>query len=263
MKRDLDSNVRPRRDRCRSRSGVLRLAVRELEPGRPREGRIGQGHRRLGHRPRIGRQPPGRLLRRRRREHRPEHRPLRHRRRGRDLCDRDRSRRAAQAVAARHDRRHRPRPPDAWGPAGITTSSCRRRGACTPSHRNASSPQRCCSSSPSCPHHRSRYGRSAFTRRCSPPSPGSGRSRSGSSPGGSSSSCRSSPSPSSSRSSGVAPRVDVLGLHLSEPGLWAAWNIIIKGTLGVAATVVMAATTPVPQILTGLERLRTPACSSA
>jgi cobalt/nickel transport system permease protein len=57
---------------------------------------------------------------------------------------------------------------------------------------------------------------------------------------------------------GVAPRVDVLGLHLSEPGLWAAWNIIIKGTLGVAATVLMAATTPVPQILTGLERLRTP-----
>ncbi len=57
---------------------------------------------------------------------------------------------------------------------------------------------------------------------------------------------------------GVAPRVDVLGLSLSEPGLWAAWNIIVKGTLGVAAAVVMAATTPVPQILTGLERLRTP-----
>lgn len=57
---------------------------------------------------------------------------------------------------------------------------------------------------------------------------------------------------------GEPPRVDVLGLSLSEPGLWAAWNIIAKGTLGVAATVVMAATTPVTQILTGLERLRTP-----
>ena len=61
---------------------------------------VGQGHRRLGHRPRIGRQPPGRLLRRRRREQQPEHRPLRHRRRRRDLCDRDRPRHVAQAVTA-------------------------------------------------------------------------------------------------------------------------------------------------------------------
>jgi cobalt/nickel transport system permease protein len=57
---------------------------------------------------------------------------------------------------------------------------------------------------------------------------------------------------------GNGDRVDVVGLHLSQPGLWAAWNIIIKGTLGVAATVVMAATTPVPHILIGLERLRMP-----
>ena len=32
---------------------------------------------------------------------------------------------------------------------------------------------------------------------------------------------------------GSSPRVDVLGLGLSEPGLWAAWNIVAKGTLGV------------------------------
>jgi cobalt/nickel transport system permease protein len=57
---------------------------------------------------------------------------------------------------------------------------------------------------------------------------------------------------------GESPRVDVLGLHLSEPGLWAAWNIVVKGTLGVATTIVLAATTPVPHILTGLERLRMP-----
>ncbi|MEP7114715.1 MAG: cobalt ECF transporter T component CbiQ [Ilumatobacteraceae bacterium] len=57
---------------------------------------------------------------------------------------------------------------------------------------------------------------------------------------------------------GASPRVDVLGLHLSRPGLWAAWNIVIKGTLGVATTTVLAATTPVPHILTGLERLRMP-----
>lgn len=57
---------------------------------------------------------------------------------------------------------------------------------------------------------------------------------------------------------GESPRVDVLGLNFSEPGLWAAWNIIIKGTLGVATTIVLAATTPVPHILTGLERLKMP-----
>ena len=27
----------------------------------------------------------------------------------------------------------------------------------------------------------------------------------------------------------------MLGLRLSEPGLWAAWNIVVKGTIGVAA----------------------------
>ena len=44
-----------------------------------------------------------------------------------------------------------------------------------------------------------------------------------------------------------------------RPGLWAAWNIVVKGTLGVAATVVMASTTSIPHILAGLERLRVPA----
>lgn len=57
---------------------------------------------------------------------------------------------------------------------------------------------------------------------------------------------------------GEGRRVDVVGMHLSHAGLWAAFNIVVKGTLGVAATVVMAATTPIPQILTGLEKLRMP-----
>jgi len=52
--------------------------------------------------------------------------------------------------------------------------------------------------------------------------------------------------------------VEVLGLHLSEPGLWAAWNIIAKGTIGVAASIVLASTTTVPHLLAGLERLRVP-----
>ncbi|HEY8545433.1 MAG TPA: cobalt ECF transporter T component CbiQ [Acidimicrobiales bacterium] len=60
---------------------------------------------------------------------------------------------------------------------------------------------------------------------------------------------------------GEAPRTDVpgLGVSLSEPGLWAAWNILVKGTLGVAATVLLASTTSVVELLHGLDRLRVPA----
>ena len=57
---------------------------------------------------------------------------------------------------------------------------------------------------------------------------------------------------------GRAPTVEVLGVPLSQAGLWAAWGIIAKGTLGVAATIVLASTTPVPQLISGLERLRVP-----
>ncbi|MET9290497.1 cobalt ECF transporter T component CbiQ [Streptomyces sp. NPDC003077] len=54
------------------------------------------------------------------------------------------------------------------------------------------------------------------------------------------------------------PRVTVLGLSLSESGLWGAWNILAKGTLGVAASVLLAATTELRALLLGLERLRMP-----
>jgi cobalt/nickel transport system permease protein len=57
---------------------------------------------------------------------------------------------------------------------------------------------------------------------------------------------------------GGAPRVDVLGVRLSEPGLWAAWNIGAKGTLGVLAALVLTASTPVVELVAGLERLRVP-----
>jgi cobalt/nickel transport system permease protein len=57
---------------------------------------------------------------------------------------------------------------------------------------------------------------------------------------------------------GAGPRVDVLGMSLSEPGLWAAWNIVAKGTLGVTASIVLAATTPVADLLRGLDRLHVP-----
>lgn len=57
---------------------------------------------------------------------------------------------------------------------------------------------------------------------------------------------------------GVGERTTVLGLSLSVAGLWGAWTIIIKGTLGLGASVLMAATTEVTDILEGFERLRLP-----
>ena len=57
---------------------------------------------------------------------------------------------------------------------------------------------------------------------------------------------------------GQGERVEVLGVSLATEGLWAAWNIVVKGTLGVATSVILAATTPVPELLRGLERLRLP-----
>jgi cobalt/nickel transport system permease protein len=57
---------------------------------------------------------------------------------------------------------------------------------------------------------------------------------------------------------GRGDRTDVLGMSLSVRGLWAMWSILAKGTLGVAASIVLAATTPVTELLRGLQRLRVP-----
>ncbi len=53
-------------------------------------------------------------------------------------------------------------------------------------------------------------------------------------------------------------RVDVLGLSLSVTGLWAAWNVLAKATLGVVTSILLAATTDLRMLLLGLERLRLP-----
>ncbi len=58
---------------------------------------------------------------------------------------------------------------------------------------------------------------------------------------------------------GRAPYVQLGWLTLSEPGLWGAWNIVVKGSLGVATAALLTATTSVPELLRGLERLRVPA----
>jgi cobalt/nickel transport system permease protein len=56
----------------------------------------------------------------------------------------------------------------------------------------------------------------------------------------------------------TGPRTDVLGLSLSEAGLLAAWGLLVKGTLGVLASLTLAATTEPRDLLAGLERLRFP-----
>jgi cobalt/nickel transport system permease protein len=56
----------------------------------------------------------------------------------------------------------------------------------------------------------------------------------------------------------TGPRVDVLGVAVSQPGLTAAWTLLVKGTLGVLASLTLAATTEPRDLLAGLERLRVP-----
>jgi cobalt/nickel transport system permease protein len=57
----------------------------------------------------------------------------------------------------------------------------------------------------------------------------------------------------------TGPRVEVLGVALSEAGLLAAWGLAAKGTLGVLASLTLAATTESADVLVGLQRLRMPA----
>ncbi len=58
------------------------------------------------------------------------------------------------------------------------------------------------------------------------------------------------------------PEIEVsLGLvsvGLSEPGLLAAWGLAAKGTLGVLASLTLAATTEPADVIRGLQRLRMP-----
>ncbi|CUR60710.1 Cobalt ABC transporter, permease [metagenome] len=56
----------------------------------------------------------------------------------------------------------------------------------------------------------------------------------------------------------TGPTTEVLGLTVSQPGLVAAWGLLAKGTLGVMASLTLAATTEPTDVLRGLERLRMP-----
>ncbi|MEV1285546.1 cobalt ECF transporter T component CbiQ [Micromonospora sp. NPDC049679] len=57
---------------------------------------------------------------------------------------------------------------------------------------------------------------------------------------------------------GGGERVTWLGLELSIDGLYGGWNIVAKGTLGVLASLILAATTTTRDLIVGLDRLRCP-----
>jgi cobalt/nickel transport system permease protein len=54
------------------------------------------------------------------------------------------------------------------------------------------------------------------------------------------------------------PQTEVLGVSVSQSGLLAAWGLLAKGTIGVLASLTLAATTEPQELLVGLERLRLP-----
>jgi cobalt/nickel transport system permease protein len=57
---------------------------------------------------------------------------------------------------------------------------------------------------------------------------------------------------------GTGDRVEVAGVALSVDGLLGGWNIVAKGTLGVLASLLLAATTTTRDLIVGLDRLRCP-----
>jgi cobalt/nickel transport system permease protein len=56
----------------------------------------------------------------------------------------------------------------------------------------------------------------------------------------------------------TGPQTEVLGVSVSQHGLEAGIALLVKGTLGVLASLTLAATTEPQELLVGLERLRVP-----
>jgi cobalt/nickel transport system permease protein len=52
---------------------------------------------------------------------------------------------------------------------------------------------------------------------------------------------------------------EILGIEVSVEGLWGAWNILIKAVLGASVSIVLTATTEIPDLIRGLGVLRVPA----
>lgn len=57
---------------------------------------------------------------------------------------------------------------------------------------------------------------------------------------------------------GRGEQVEIWGMSLSVEGLWGAWNILAKATLGVVAAILMAATTTTTEFLRAFDRLHLP-----
>lgn len=57
----------------------------------------------------------------------------------------------------------------------------------------------------------------------------------------------------------TGPTTTLLGLTVSQAGLWAAWALFARATLGVVAAATLAATTDALDLVDGLRRLRVPA----
>ena len=53
-------------------------------------------------------------------------------------------------------------------------------------------------------------------------------------------------------------QIEVGGISMSREGLWAAWNVLAKAGIGAATSILLAATTEVPDILSGLGKLKVP-----
>lgn len=54
-------------------------------------------------------------------------------------------------------------------------------------------------------------------------------------------------------------RVDLVGVSVSVEGLWGMWNVLVKALLGAAVSILLTATTEIPDIIRGMGVLRVPA----
>ncbi len=54
------------------------------------------------------------------------------------------------------------------------------------------------------------------------------------------------------------PRVEVFGIAVAVEGVWGGFGLATRAILGAAASLLLVATTEVPELLRGLERLRVP-----
>lgn len=58
-------------------------------------------------------------------------------------------------------------------------------------------------------------------------------------------------------------QTELFGLEVSVEGLWGAWNIFAKAILGASVSILLTATTEIPEIIRGLGVLRVPAVFTA